>query len=53
MAGDVAAGGASYKNETEADLAIRYGACIDMCYTVERDIFILLSQNGVHLLHRP
>ena len=37
VAGDVAAGGASYKNEIEADLAIRYFACIDMCYTMERD----------------
>ena len=40
VAGDVAQGGASYKNEIEADLAIRCFPCTDMyyCFSLRKSV---------------
>ena len=50
VAGDVAQGGASYKNEIEADLAIRCFPCTDMYWTLERSIVIILNHNRLHVV---
>ena len=50
VAGDVAEGGASYKNEIEADLAIRCFPCTDMHLTLKR---ICSLYCGIHHLHVP